>query len=394
MVKFLNETEEKYLERREDLGEYLESIKDDKWETPFVRDCACVAIDPTAPLLREIYNNDLSYMKHSIKQLVPPRDLENEEVLECIERGTGVFFIYPSDTKLEILPSYTKAFIGMCQRAGDECPTMTRFEPKPTKDVLSVMEKVVRLTNDFGLSSERCTVLNRWGKVMAVHSQHYVPLPMNELIEILEETVGNDHPDYKFADGIVNNDYLYVNYNINDEMMEESFKLSLNDAGKDVKEVKAGINFVSSDTASSAVRASCFYDIDGIKITLGKPVYIAHKGEANMDVVRREFETLGSVFKENEKLIEELGNIELEDVGEVILRIKEKYSFMPKDITDKIALQYKGAGTAIDVYIALNEMIQLMNSSLNAYLSNRETVERMLNLPFEKIDRGEDWQKV
>jgi len=392
-MKFLKETEEKVLETREDLGAYLDSIKDDVWDNPFVRDCACVSIDPATPILWPLYNNELSYIKHGIKQTVKPLDLEDENVRECIESGTGVFFIYPAKTR-EVLPSYTRAFIGMCQRAGDECATMTRFEAKPTKSVLPIGEKVKRLTNDFELSSERCIVLKRWGKVMAVHSQFYVPLPMNDLISILEDTIGGDHPEYEFADGIVNNDYLMANYNINDEMMEESFRLSLNDAGRDVKSVKAGISFISSDTASSAVRASCFYDVDGVRITLGKPVYIAHKGEADMNKVRSEFSNLGSVFKENEELIENLGNIEINDVGGVILKIKEKYSFMPKDLTEKVALEYKGAGTAIDVYLALNELIQLMNSTLNTYLSNRETVERMLNLPFEKIDRDEEWQKV
>lgn len=49
-----------------------------------------------------------------------------------------------------------------------------------------------------------------------------------------------------------------VEYLMNDEEMEQSFRLKLNDAGADISELKAGIRFSTSDIGASKVYASVF----------------------------------------------------------------------------------------------------------------------------------------
>jgi len=393
-MKYLKEFEERELSEKEDLAAYLDSLEDDKWHEPVIADCAAIAIDPETPIIWEVLNEELGFKKGGIPYKVKPVDLEDEAVLECLEKGNGIFLVIPGETSMRTIPTSPLAYPGMCQRAGDDCATMTRFEKKPQKGVLPLYEKVERLTRDFTLNGERCKVLERWGKVMAMHSQAYVPLPMRGLIECLEEELAKDHPDYTYAGGQVSNEYLTARYLINDEMMEESLRLSLNDAGKSVEELKAGVRLISSDVGNSSVRVSCFFNADGVEFTAGKSVNIAHKGDACMEKIREEFGNIGSLFKETEELIEQLGNIDISDVGNVLLEIRSQYTFLPKDLTEKIAAAHAGEGTAIDVYLALNEIVSKMESSLSAYLNNRETVERMMRLPFKAIDEGSAWNKV
>ena len=59
---------------------------------------------------------------------------------------------------------------------------------------------------------------------------------------------------------------------MNDEEMEQSFRLKLNDAGADISELKAGIRFSTSDIGASKVYASVFYDADGVRTTCNLPV--------------------------------------------------------------------------------------------------------------------------
>lgn len=55
-------------------------------------------------------------------------------------------------------------------------------------------------------------------------------------------------------------------------------------------------------------------------------------------------------------------------------------------------------GTAIDVYLALNDIIQrhakMNNVSPTRYLNLCEQVSKMMNLPYDKIDKGEDFTKI
>ena len=55
-------------------------------------------------------------------------------------------------------------------------------------------------------------------------------------------------------------------------------------------------------------------------------------------------------------------------------------------------------GTAIDVYLALNDIIQRYSEenkiSPTRYLNLSEQVAKLMHLPFERIDQGEEWKKI
>lgn len=108
------------------------------------------------------------------------------------------------------------------------------------------------------------------------------------------------------------------------------------------------------------------------------------------------------VFKESEELIEKLGNMNISDVAGVVQEIRENYSIFPKGISEKVEaelrIQYPGGGTAIDVYLALNDIIQRYSEenkiSPTRYLNLSEQVAKLMHLPFERIDQGEEWKKI
>ena len=108
------------------------------------------------------------------------------------------------------------------------------------------------------------------------------------------------------------------------------------------------------------------------------------------------------VFKESEELIEKLGNMNISDVAGVVQEIRENYSIFPKGISEKVEaelrIQYPGGGTAIDVYLALNDIIQRYSEenkiSPTRYLNLSEQVAKLMHLPFKRIDQGEEWKKI
>ena len=56
----------------------------------------------------------------------------------------------------------------------------------------------------------------------------------------------------------------------------------------------------------------------------------------------------------------------------------------------ELRIQYPGGGTAIDVYLALNDIIQRYSEenkiSPTRYLNLSEQVAKLMHLPFERID--------
>lgn len=288
------------------------------------------------------------------------------------------------------------------KRGDDDSMVMARFDPKANKQVLPINEKADRLTRDFQLFSDNCKILLRDGKVSAVLSKEYVILPADKMISILENQLKQDHPDFTFNRGQVSHEYLMVEYLMNDVEMEQSFRLKLNDAGADISELKAGIRFSTSDIGASKVYASVFYDADGVRTTCNSGIALEHKGEASPQSYAESCKQLGMVFKESEELIEKLGNMNISDVAGVVQEIRENYSIFPKGISEKVEaelrIQYPGGGTAIDVYLALNDIIQRYSEenkiSPTRYLNLSEQVAKLMHLPFERIDQGEEWKKI
>lgn len=402
MKKYLeNDDDVEILETWKDLKEYLTfRAKHDEWVQPFINELAAIGI-PNHPLFFQTNCTNLSVQKNGYRLDVKDIDYKDPENLSCIE-DTGLFLVFPYKDSMAVYPTRRIAYPSICKRGDDDSMVMARFDPKANKQVLPINEKADRLTRDFQLFSDNCKILLRDGKVSAVLSKEYVILPADKMISILENQLKQDHPDFTFNRGQVSHEYLMVEYLMNDEEMEQSFRLKLNDAGADISELKAGIRFSTSDIGASKVYASVFYDADGVRTTCNSGIALEHKGEASPQSYAESCKQLGMVFKESEELIEKLGNMNISDVAGVVQEIRENYSIFPKGISEKVEaelrIQYPGGGTAIDVYLALNDIIQRYSEenkiSPTRYLNLSEQVAKLMHLPFERIDQGEEWKKI
>lgn len=400
MKKYLDTDDTvKRLESREELWEYLKFRKEnDEWLHIFINEMAAVGIR-NEPLFIPQYCSNLKIRKNGYTMDIPDIDCEKTENEECI-KDTGLFLVFPYKNKVIAYPTRRIAYSTICKRADDDCGTMFRFDAKPSKQVLPIDEKAERLTRDFLLYSDCCKILLRDGKVSAVLSKEYAILPDDELIEHLENQLLIDHPEYEFDKGMVSHEYLVVEYLLNDTLMEESVRLKLNDAGAHISSLKAGIRFSTSDVGLSKVYASIFYDADGVRTTLGSGIEMEHKGDATPEKFENKMENLGLLFKECEERIEELGNIPIRNLAGCVREIREVFTFLPKasaeEVEEELQLKYPNGGTAIDVYLALNDIIQRHTRTTNAsptrYLNLSEQVAKLMDLPYEKIECGE-WKQ-
>lgn len=385
-----------------ELKEYLQFRKEnDEWIQPFINEMAAIGI-PNEPLLLPLHCKELKVQKNGYEQDIPDIDYDAQDNRECIE-DTGLFLVFPYKNHIVSYPTRRIAFASICKRADDDCGIMYRFDTKPNKGVLPINEKAERLCRDYQLYSDSCKILLRDGKVSAVLSKNYQILPADELIDALEAQFTQDHPDFCFDECMVSHEYLMVEYLLNNKEMEESFRLALNDAGADIAELKAGVRFSTSDVGMSKVYVSLFYDADGVRTSLGSGIEIEHKNNASIELFADGLTNIGNSFKECEEKIEELGNIDIFSVSGCISRISEAYpGIFPKQITETVISEadkkFKNGGTAIDVYLCLNDIVQrhaaANNLSPTRYLNLCEQVSRLMKLPYDRIDRGEEFQKL
>ena len=382
---------------RQELMEYLKYRSEhDKWVIPFINEIGVVHI-PNEPLFINQYCKNTTIDKNGYTITLPSIDSDKEEVMDCITSEGGFFMATPFEGKMAVIPMTEYAYTGTCQRTGDDCPTMMRDVEGYSKKVLPSSEKAARLTRDASLYGDSCKMLLRDGYIQTNRSKEFVPFDDLEYIERLEQQLALDHSSFTFDRGQVSREYLMVEYLLNDIEMEETVRLALNDAGADIQELKAGVRLSTSDIGMSAMRVALFYDADGIRTVLDGGVTMEHKGDASADKFADLLVSLGEIFKDCENRIEELGNMDIDDVAECISRIREKATFLPKSAADTVEencrVKFPNGGTAIDVYLALNEIIQVHASQTKVtptrYINLSEQVAKLMKLPFDKIDAGE-----
>ena len=186
---------------------------------------------------------------------------------------------------------------------------------------------------------------------------------------------------------------------MDNELIEESIKFMLNDHGANIRDLKAGVRFITSDIGLSAVRANIVLTIDGSDIMLNG-ISMEHKGGATIE----KWETLlndhfATLLKEQEERIEVLGNTDITNIPFVVKEItNNNVSIFPSKISEEVIQELEikfpitVGGTAIDCYLALNEIINrhYKNNklSIGRYLMLADKVASMINLPYDRIEKG------
>ena len=286
------------LKTEADKEKVLEFIAKDEWYTPYIWECFAKEI-ANAPLFFEQYKEQFeTELPNGLKCNVPALDNSNEELMETA-KDTGLMLGFPANGGIVVKPTRYTAFTSICQRAGISGSTISNMDEKPLISVLPTMEKAQWLSRGFSLHKADCKILYRDGKVSSMLSKEYEILPANETIPRFERKLREDHPDLTFSSGMFSHEYLVLDYMLNDDIMEDSFISMLSEYGVSAKTVKAGVRFSTSDVGNSCVTAAPFYDLDGARIRLGKPICLSHDKGHSIEQLIKKLKGLAMVFKEN-----------------------------------------------------------------------------------------------
>lgn len=380
---------------------YLDRIANiDKWLQPFVNEMAVGAIPTEIQLFME---PKLKYEFGGFEKtiLVDPDD---ERVRKCVEDAHGIFLMLPDPSLrglgIRAYPTHPMCYRTLLRRGGEECAIMINWKARKGVTPLAVTEKMDRLSFSFSHFSLGAKVLIRDGVCMVARSSDYAILPCGELVYEVEDMLQKEHPDYEFVRGSASDEFLVLEYFLNEELIEEKIR-EIIDPGSD-KPLRAGLRFSTSDVGSAAACVKPFYLYDNKVFIVGsgstQPLYMPHTGDASVSKFRDKLDGVGSIFKDNEEVLEKLYLEKVSSVRTVLERVLEAYSgSFPKAQADAVASETDaGPGTAVDVYIALCDIAERAGRKAgpDRHLSLCDLVERLTRLPFDKIDKGEKWDKV
>lgn len=374
------------LNNREDLQKYLDHIKkDDKIQVCYINECAALGMF-NAPLLLPGFMEENKI------------DCDDQDAAECCE-DYGIFLVFPTENKMETLPTRYTAFKSICARAGLSCVSMSNTEEKPNVKPLAPDRKAAIITECLKLYSDTAQILIRDGKVSAMHSKVYGWLMPYDIFEPFEHFAKLIWPGMEFSYGEVSHEYLYVDYYLHDELAEDSMKLLLEQFGAKIDgKLKTGIRVSTSDVAEAALRFSPFYEINGIRVRLGRPLEVIHNVKNTLEKVRQNvFPEIGMLLKESEDEVEKLGNIDINFPAGCLQHVVLEKHPVPYEETkaamDEMTNDFPNGCKAIDVYLKLNEIAERkVSKNINTFgpaktVKMFEDVAKLINCDYKSFDK-------
>lgn len=379
---FLEDHEEKVLSTREELQELLEyRDKNDIRVFPNVNECACVGIDV----------NTNKEMASDVAKM----EVETNIFNTGLNSDTKLLLVFPKDFVPVIYPVRYTAMMDIEGRAGLYGRTIECTEAKSNSNI-QVLPALLRgqfLSTGMSLNGNSSCILIRDGKVSAMKSHKYQVLTEMEMIEVLENHMKNDFPDFQYRTGAVSHAFLSCEYLFNATDMEESLKFRLEELGKNISSLRAGLIFTTSDVGTSSVAASPFIIIDGLRVRFGNRVSVRHDCGNSPEDFAEVLKGVAVSLTEAEDRIEELGNTEIKNPYDCFMNIVDKYDFPKRDaktIASQLEVNFPSGCDAIDIYISLNEFVEAKsnaNASVENLLKMQESIGRLLYIDYTEYDK-------
>lgn len=371
---YLRDYEEKMLETREDLQEYLDHIKaTDKWVSPTVNECQLLGIDATTNVAEVLKVNNISISNEQVKATI-----ENENHFSLYVNSLFGNLVYPV--------RYT-AFTDIEKRAGLEGRAIENSAEKPDIQVLPVRIKAFWLSQCFTLNAEPCKILIRDDKISSMKSKKYQPFMQWDVITHTESRLSDLFPEYEYHNGRVSHEGLVAEYQLNAKMMEDGFANLLSQFGftVDANDIKTKLLVSTSDIGSSCVAASPIIEVEGVPMRLGKRIELRHDAGNTLEMWEEGLTNVAASLQEAEDRVEELGNTIVSNAQSVFETMAEELK-IPKKIYQSVNFI---ATSAMDIYLALNQCVGDMAADLNLaqFIDMQEKVARYLYADYAAYDR-------
>ena len=379
MDRYLLDGQEKCLKDEAELEKALKHYEDtDRWYFPRANEIYAKGVDNT-PLFYGDYMRSISATC-------------SEELFEECVKSTGIFLKVPDTILKDGYNTFAVREIALesvLERAGVACRLMRTLTDTGCVKALDAEKRGGILDIGFRHSSEPIKVLVSDGKISIIGSSKYAILDYREGLEAAKREIENqdDFDELSFRNALISHEGLIVRYDLTGSG-PDSHKAAMEEAN--IHAERYEFVWSSSHTKCSCMIGRMNLVVGGTSIPIGKPVKVRHMGSTSqklMEAFRRGVSRLGAALKENEDLIESLGNIIILHSKGCLTRVLERCNSIP-------ASEKKAAIDAIpdipvtgmDVYLAAARAAEKVTGIQNT-VSAMEEVAQIQYLNFSAMDK-------
>lgn len=352
------------------------------------------------------------YHKEQVKQTQWVRCKTNELTVESLDRASSLFgnpTEFAAGTSNEAIED-TADNLGLAIRAeGNLYPVrMTAYKSLLDRAKISgtALPKLGRqeladvLNVCLQLFSSDALLLIRDEKVSAVHSGDevdYSILPINELLEALQNKLDGRFPGNKFETGYSDHSMTSAAWTMPDQKDDllGAYTKVLASKGKTTlaSKLMPGIRFMTSDTGIASAKVSALLVGSQHPIHIGGCISVDHRHKTQISDFDKELDQLFAQFGDSIAKLQGLLEVHLQYPVNTMTRICKKLSMPKKAAVEAIKMfemaYGNGPATAHDVFMAMQEIpftLKSENTPESKMLVIEENMARVLSLNWSDYD--------
>lgn len=348
------------------------TTKGSRWQRYKVKDLRIEPLDHDSPLFTNPYAFANGVSDESVK------DTANNIGLAVSLDG-------------EIYPLRNTAYMGLLERAKINGSALSKLRRTDLAEVLN---------HCLALHSSDTLVLLRDEKVTAAHSGNeaeYSILPIDELLQIIDEKLRNRFPGNVFQRGYCDHALATAEWIMPDQKDDllGCYAKTLTIHGKSnlAKKLTPAIRFVTSDTGISSAKVSALLTGVSSPIHIGGCISIEHRNRATLSDFDHALDQLFAQFGDRVEKLQKLLEIQLDYPVNAMTRICKHLKLPKKASVEAIAMFEAAHGdspaTAHDIFFALQEIPFILRSqhmSESRLLVIEENLARALSLRWDDYD--------
>lgn len=393
-MRYLNEEEIKTLKTREALQEALDFYeKHDRW----IR----VPADTVKAFGVTDYPLFSGELKERLKETCP------EECFDRCVADAGIFLTIPVKEENEYKTFATRytSLESVYERSGSNCRMVRTTNSHGAIKALPAERRGELINLGYTTSKEEILFLISDEMISYNGSRMYVILPYEEGVKAVEEVV-SQVGDLRYKTGFISHEYLVAEWYV-ENGDTEAHKLFLKDHKivTDTDDVKYILRFSSSNIGNSRMAARMFCTVNGCALPIGLPQSVWHTTNKAVDSVNKlnkdngasvehfkhKLQWIGASIKENEDLIEELGNTVIDMPQECVKNLLKKFcQTLPAKVKDEAveSCSLLPGCTAIDVYFAISDLQEKVDQrSMNKIVQITEEIAQLQFINFKAYDK-------
>jgi len=231
------------------------------------------------------------------------------------------------------------------------------------------------------LDNSQVKVIIVSGKVRAIMSKKYSPIPANETFEAALQAIRNRFADVQYMVGYYDHEIAYV------KLLFPELAQQLTEVYGIPDTLVPGMLILTSDTGHAGVRiAACWKHPQGSFRQTDSEVYVKHENLNGLGKVLEEMPNLFIKYQNAAVKLAAMLNIELQHPAIVTKKVFKALGVGDKHAKATIELLPAVGATAYDVCMEIFSLPARLNLSEAARLELEEKVAKAINFDYEKID--------